>query len=45
MGLQSYFKIATIRMKCSTLQQHKEAMMLREEDMTIAKARNEFSIP
>ncbi len=45
MGLQSYFKIITIRMKRSTLQQHKEVAMLCEEGMTIVKTRSASSIP
>jgi len=44
-SMQSYFRIAIARMKRSTLQQHKEAMMLCEEGMIIAKTRNAFSIP
>jgi hypothetical protein len=32
-------------MKRSTLQQHKEAMMLPKEGMIIAKTRSAFSIP
>ncbi len=44
-GLQSYLRIVTSRMKRSTLQQHKEAVMLWEKNMTIAKARSAFSIP
>jgi len=44
-SLQSYFKIAIARMKRSTLQQHKEVVMLCEEGMTTAKARNVLSIP
>jgi hypothetical protein len=34
-SLQSYFKIATLGMKWSTLKQHKEATMLCEEGMNI----------
>jgi hypothetical protein len=44
-GLQSYLKIVSIKMKRSTLQQHKEVAMLCEEGTTIAKARCAFSIP
>ncbi len=43
-SLQSYFIIAIARMKSSTLQQHKEVAMLREEGMTTTKARSAFSI-
>jgi hypothetical protein len=32
-------------MKMPTLQQHKEAMMLCEEGMIIAKTRNALSVP
>jgi hypothetical protein len=35
----------TIGMKQSTLQQHKEATMLYEEGVSIAKARNALLIP
>jgi hypothetical protein len=45
MGLQSYFKIITIRMKRSTLQQHKEVAMLCEEGMITAKTRSASSVP
>ncbi len=44
-GLQSYLKIATIRMKQSTLQQHKRVAMLCEKKMTITKVRNALLIP
>ncbi len=44
-SLQSYFKITTIGMKRSTLQQHKEAAMLCGKGMTIREARNALSIP
>jgi hypothetical protein len=44
-GLQSYFKIAIARMKQSTLQQYKEAAMLCEKNMTIAKARRALLVP
>ncbi len=39
-GLQSYFKIVTTRMKWSTLQQHKETIMLCEEGMITVEARS-----
>ncbi len=39
-GLQSYIKIMTTRMKWLTLQKHKEATMLCEEEMTTIKTRN-----
>ncbi len=39
-GLQSYFKITTVGMKWSTLQQHKEAAMLCEEVMITVEARS-----
>ncbi len=44
-GLQSYFRIEIIRMKQSTLQQHKEATMLCEEGMIVAKARSALLVP
>ncbi len=44
-GLQSYFKIVTVGMKWSTLQQHKEVAMLCEEGMTITKARSALRVP
>jgi hypothetical protein len=44
-GLQSYLRIATARMKRSTLQQHKEATMLCEEGMTNTKARSALLVP
>jgi hypothetical protein len=44
-GLQSYFRIATARMKRSTLQQHKEGVMLFEKGMTIIEARSALLIP
>ncbi len=44
-GLQSYFKTTTSRMKRSTLQQHKKVTMLCEEAMTITKTRNALLIP
>jgi hypothetical protein len=40
MGLQSYRRFVISRMKWSTLQQHKEVIMLHEEGMTIAKVMN-----
>ncbi len=39
-GLQSYLRTVTIWMKRSTLQHHKEAVMLCEKNMIIIKARN-----
>jgi hypothetical protein len=42
-NLQSYFKIATLGMKQSTLQQHKEVVMLCEKGMTTAEARSALS--
>jgi hypothetical protein len=44
-GLQSYFKIVTTRMKWLTLQQHKEAVMLCEEGMTIGEVRSALLMP
>jgi hypothetical protein len=44
-SLQLYLKIATVRMKRSTLQQHKEVVMLCEERMIIAEAKNALLIP
>ncbi len=44
-SLQLYLKIAIARMKRSTLQQHKEVIMLCEEDITIVEARSALSIP
>ncbi len=44
-GLQSYLKIATIRMKTSTLQQHKEATMSCGEGMNTTKARSALLVP
>ncbi len=44
-GLQSYLKNMTVRMKQLTLQQHKEATMLCEEGMTTIETRNAPSIP
>jgi len=43
-GLQSYLSIVTVRMKQSTLQQHKGAKMLCEEIMTTTKTKNTLSI-
>jgi hypothetical protein len=45
MGLQAYLKITTIRMKQSTLQQHKEVTMLCEEGMTTTKAKSALLVP
>ncbi len=39
-GLQSYLRFATTKMKCSTLQLHKEAVMLCEEGMTLVEAQS-----
>ncbi len=44
-SLHSYLKIATTWMKSSTLQQHKEAVMLCEEGMIITKANSVVSVP
>jgi hypothetical protein len=44
-NLQSYFKIASARMKWSTLQQHKETSMLCEKGMTTTKARSALLVP
>ncbi len=44
-GLQSYLIIVIARMKRSTLQQHKEAIMLRKEGMITTKVRSALSIP
>ncbi len=44
-GLQSYVKITIVRMKRSTLQQHKKVTMLCEENMTITEARNALLVP
>jgi len=44
-GLQSYLIIATTWMKQSTLQQHKEVVMLCEEGITIAKVRSALLVP
>jgi hypothetical protein len=44
-GLQSYFRIVTTSMKRSTLQQHKEVVMLCEEGMTTIEARSALLIP
>jgi hypothetical protein len=43
-GLQSYFRNATTRMKRLTLQQHKEAAMLCEEGI-IVEARSALLVP
>jgi hypothetical protein len=44
-GLQSYLKIVILKMKRSTLQQHKEVVMLCEKNMTTTKARSALLIP
>jgi hypothetical protein len=44
-GLQSYLRIAIVGMKQSTLQQHKEVIMLCEERMIIVKARSALLVP
>jgi len=44
-GLQSYLKITTIKMKHLTLQHHKEAAMLCEKCMTITKVKNTLLVP
>jgi hypothetical protein len=44
-GLQSYLRIVTIGMKRSTLQQHREVVMLCEEGMFIVEARSALSVP
>jgi hypothetical protein len=44
-NLQLYLKIATLMMKSSTLQQHKETSMLCEEGMTTIETRSELSVP
>jgi hypothetical protein len=44
-GLQSYLRITTTRMKQSTLQQHKEVAMLCEEGMTTIEARSALLVP
>jgi hypothetical protein len=43
-SLQSYFKIANTWMKQSTLQQHKEAIMLFEKGMIIVEVRSALSV-
>ncbi len=43
--LQSYLRIVTIKMKRSTLQQHKEVVMSCEEGMTIVETRNALLVP
>jgi hypothetical protein len=43
-GLQSYLKITTIKMKWSTLQQHKEVVMLCEKGMIVVKTRSALSV-
>jgi hypothetical protein len=44
-SLQSYLRITIARMKRSTLQQHKEVVMLCEEGMTNVETRSALSIP
>jgi len=44
-GLQLYLKIATIRMKRLTFQQHKEVMMLCEEGMITVEAKSALLVP
>ncbi len=44
-GLQSHLKIVTMRMKQSTLHQHKEVAMLCEKGTTTIEARSALSIP
>jgi hypothetical protein len=44
-GLQSYLRITTARMKQSTPQQHKQAAMLCEKGMTTTKTRNALLVP
>jgi Fe2+ or Zn2+ uptake regulation protein len=44
-SLQSYLRIVTARMKRSTLQEHKEVVMLCEKGMTIVEARNTLLVP
>jgi len=44
-SLQSYFRITTIEMKQSTLQQHKEVAMLSEQGMITIEARSVLLIP
>jgi len=44
-NLQLYFKIATLVMKRSTLQQYKEASMLCQEGMITSETKSELSIP
>ncbi len=44
-GLQSYLKIVITWMKKSTLQQHKEVIMLREEGISTIEVRSALSIP
>ncbi len=44
-SLQSYLKIAIARMKWSTLQQHKEVIMLCEKGMSTVEARSALLVP
>jgi hypothetical protein len=44
-NVQSYLKIVATRMKWLTFQQHKEATMLCEKGMTIAKVNNALLVP
>lgn len=44
-GLQSYLRLTTIRMKWKTLQLHKEVAMLCEKGMTLIEAQNALSVP
>ncbi len=44
-GLQSYFRIAIVGIKRSTLQQHKEATMLCDERMITTETKSALSVP
>jgi len=44
-GVESYLIIAFAGMKRSTLQQHKESVMLCEKNMTIAETRSALLVP
>ncbi len=44
-GLQSYLKIVILKMKRSTLQQHKEVVMLCEKNMTTTEVRSALLVP
>jgi hypothetical protein len=44
-GLQSYLRIATTKIKHTILQLHKEATLLCENGMTLAKAQSALLIP